>query len=418
MMIRLFRQLFLLLFVLTGRMAFAQNMNMPYSLYGLGDLDRKPYDRTQGMGGTGLALQSPFYALQANPAATSALVRSFYQIDFAATGKTLTYQGSPINADNSNNKDFWIKRLGLTFKLTDRWASGIGFQQFSNVNYNLAGTRSITGSAETYTTQQTGDGGLTEYYWNNAYRIGKHLAVGLRSSLLAGSINATETIADAGLNLPVTTEVQDYMASARFRFGAQYALPLNQNWNLGLGAVYSPRIKLISERTLTVTEGSESLVSDAFLSNHTRYVPQTWGGGLVMKFRDKVSYAVDFNHEDWSANPINGQGWQMRSSNRMSAGVEWSRKLVSGNQYVEKGFFQLGAYYDQGSLQVKNQPISEWGVSAGMGGVLGRNLLYSLALEGGQRGSTSNNLIRENFFQLSFTFSFRDLLYSKGRKYE
>ncbi|MFN4312758.1 MAG: hypothetical protein ACK4E0_00600 [Chitinophagaceae bacterium] len=396
----------------------AQNMNMPYSLYGLGEIDRKPYDRTQGMGGTGLALQSPFYALQANPAATSALVRSFYQIDFAATGKTLTYQGQAIDADNSNNKDFWIKRLGLTFKLTDRWASGIGFSQFSNVNYNLTGTRTITGSTENYNTQQTGDGGLTEYYWNNAYRVGKRLALGIRSSILAGSINATETISDAGLNEPVTTSIQDYMASARFRFGAQYALPMGKNWNLGLGAVYSPRVKLIAERTLTVTEGNESLVSDEFLTNYNRYVPQTWGGGLVLKYRDKVSYAVDFNHEDWSANLISGKGWQMRSSNRISAGVEWSRRMVSANQYIEKNFFQVGAYYDQGSLQVKNQGISEWGISAGLGGILGRNLLYTVAVEGGQRGTTSYNLIRENFFQLSFTFSYRDFLYSKGRKYE
>ena len=405
-------------FLLFSFAAAAQNMNMPYSIYGLGEIDRKPYDRTQGMGGTGLALQSPFYVLQGNPAATSGLIRSFYQIDIATTGKTIAYEGAPIDAENSNNRDFWIKRLGLTFKITDRWASGVGFQSFSSVNYNLSGKRSITGSAAEFTTQQTGDGGLTEYYWNNAYRLGRRLSVGLRASLLAGSINATETIADAGLDAPVTTLVQDYFSSAKWKLGAQYAVPMGKYWSLGLGAIYSPRVKLIAERTLTVTEGSESLVSDEFLTNYTRYVPQTWGGGLALKHKDKVTYAVDFQHEDWKDNRFGGKGWQMQSSNRVSAGIEWSRKIYSANQYVEKNFFQTGAYYDQGSLAVRGLRVSEWGVSAGMGGILGRNLLYTISLEGGQRGSTQSNLIRENFFQLGFTLSFRDLLYSRGRQYD
>ena len=193
---------------------------------------------------------------------------------------------------------------------------------------------------------------------------------------------------------------------------------MGKYWSLGLGAIYSPRVKLIAERTLTVTEGSESLVSDEFLTNYTRYVPQTWGGGLALKHKDKVTYAVDFQHEDWNANSFGGKGWQMQSSNRVSAGIEWSRKIYSANQYVEKNFFQTGAYYDQGSLAVRGLRVSEWGVSAGMGGILGRNLLYTISLEGGQRGSTQSNLIRENFFQLGFTLSFRDLLYSRGRQYD
>lgn len=411
-------KLLMALLMLFCKTTFSQNMNLPYSIYGLGDMDKRSYDRTQGMGSTGLALQSAFYVLQANPAAPSALMRSFYQVDFAATGKSLSYEGTPINAENSNNRDFWVKRLGLTFKLTDRWASGLGFQQFSSVSYNLQGKRTITGSTNIYTTRQTGDGGLSEYYWNNAYRIGKRLAVGVRASILAGSINATETIADAGLSAPVSSSIRDYMGNARFRFGAQYALPLSKNWNLGLGGVYTPRVKLIAERTLTVTEGAQTLVSDEFLSNYTRHVPQTWGLGLAMKYKDKVTYAIDFHHEDWNASQISGRGWQMRNSNRVSAGVEWSRKVYTSNQYLEKNFFQIGGYFDQGSLSIRNQSISEWGISAGLGGVFSRNLLYSVSLEAGQRGQTSYNLIRENFFQLSFAFSYRDFLYSKGRKYD
>lgn len=396
----------------------AQNMNSPYSVYGIGDIDKKNYDRSSGMGGSGLALQSPFYVLEGNPAAMASLIRSFYQVDLAATGKTLTYHGNPINAENSNNSDFWIKRLALSVKLTDHWASGIGFRPFSNVNYNMQGSKSVLGSNAVYNTWHEGDGGLTEYYWNNAFSIGKQLSLGLKSSILAGSVNAKETVADGNLNLPIEAQVQDYFGSARFKVGGQYLQPLSKNWKLTAGAVYSPRVKLIAERTLTVTEGGTDLLSDEFISNYIRYVPQTWGGGLAFNFKDKVTYAIDFMYEDWSANRFRDKGWQMSSSRRLSAGVEWAQKVYSGNQWLEKNFFQVGAYFDEGSLQVNNQPIREWGITAGMGGILGRNLLYTASIEVGQRGTTRQNLIRENFVQLSFSISYRDFLFSKGRKWD
>ena len=56
-----------LLFVLTP--SFSQNMNSPYSIYGIGDIDNRMYNKTSGMGGTGLALRSGNYFIDNNPAA-------------------------------------------------------------------------------------------------------------------------------------------------------------------------------------------------------------------------------------------------------------------------------------------------------------------------------------------------------------
>lgn len=412
------RILIQLLLVINSVFVYGQNMTMPYSVYGPGDLERSNYDRSTGMGGAGIANQSQFYVLQKNPAAMAALVRSFYQVDFAAMGKIVTYKGSPIDAENSNNKDFWIKRLALSAKITNRWASGIGFQPFSQVNYQFSGTGSITGTTGTYQALYEGSGGLTEYYWNNAVQLTKRLSLGVKSSIIAGSINGTETLLADGLNNTLATTVQDYFANARFRFGAQYVLPVSKNWNLSLGGIYSPQTKLTAERSLTVSDGGVDIVSNEFIANYTRYIPRTWGGGLTAKYKERLTYSVDFEHSDWSAHLFRDKGWQMKSSNKISAGTEWAKRIYSGNQWMEKRFFQVGAWYDQGSLQVSNQPISEWAVSAGMGGVLSRNLLYTVALEVGRRGTTRNNLIRENFGQISFSISYRDFLFSKGRQWD
>jgi hypothetical protein len=127
---------------------------------------------------------------------------------------------------------------------------------------------------------------------------------------------------------------------------------------------------------------------------------------------------VDYTYEDWSSLKIKEQGWQLVSSNRLSAGIEFSRQARLMNQVVEKRFFQVGAFYNNSYLQVRNEPIKEFGITAGMGGIIGNGLLYTLSLEGGSRGTTQQKLIKENYVQLSFSFSFRDFLASKGRKYD
>ena len=66
---------------------FSQNTNSPYSIYGLGDIDYKMYNRTSGMASTGLALQSSAYLINNNPAGIAGLTRSFYIFNMAGAGK-------------------------------------------------------------------------------------------------------------------------------------------------------------------------------------------------------------------------------------------------------------------------------------------------------------------------------------------
>jgi len=398
--------------------AFSQNMNSPYSIYGIGDMDFRPYNRTSGMGGTGMAIRSSYYLVDNNPAAIAGLTRSFFTVDAAFTGKTVRYSGTPINADNSNNKDFWIKRLSLAVKINKFWASSVGFNQFSNVNYVLTGDKPVNGTTGSYNTYYEGDGGLNEYYWTNSVQLGKRLSLGLKSSIIAGSINQTETVADVNLSTPVSTQIQDYIGRSRFQAGAIYTQPVNKQWEVSLGGRFSPKIKMNSERTLTVTEGGTTVIEDEFIKSDRFYLPNTYAGGIAVKKQNKITYALDYTYEDWSSLKIKEQGWQLVSSSRISGGIEIPRMSTTWNrQAVEKGFFQIGGFFHNSYLQVRNEPIREFGFTAGLGGIIGSGLFYTLSLEAGSRGTTRQNLIKENYIQATFTFSYRDFLQSKGRKY-
>src|SRR5262245_39295032 len=82
--------------------AHAQNMNSPYSVYAIGDIDSRAYNRTSGIGSTGLALSSSFYLIDNNPASLTGLTRSFFLVNASAVGKSVQYSGTPINASNGS----------------------------------------------------------------------------------------------------------------------------------------------------------------------------------------------------------------------------------------------------------------------------------------------------------------------------
>jgi hypothetical protein len=396
---------------------FSQNMNSPYSVYGIGDIDFRAYNRTSGMASTGLALSSSFYLIDNNPASITGLTRSFYLADISVAGKSVKYSGDPVSAGNSSNKDFWIKRFGLAVKLNKIWASSIGISQFSNINYKFSGSKSVEGSTATYLTAYGGDGGLNEYYWTNAVSLGKHFSIGLRSSIIAGAINQTETVSDEALQSVITTKQQDYFGQARFQLGALYSATLSKKWDVSLGGRFAPQTKMVSERTLTVTENEIVIVNDEFLKNDRFYLPNTYAAGIAFKHNKKTTFAFDYIYEDWSSLNIKENGWQLITSNRLSAGIEFSRRQNILNQSVEKRFFQLGAFINNSYLQIRNKPINEFGFTAGMGGAINNSLLYTLSAEVGQRGTTQAKLIKENYVQITIGFSYRDFLFSKGRKY-
>jgi long-subunit fatty acid transport protein len=395
----------------------AQNMNSPYSIYGVGDIDYRAYNRTGGMASTGIALSSSFYLIDNNPASITGLPRSFYVVDVNTVGKSVQYKGDPITSANNDNKDFWIKRFDLAVKLNKSWASGIGIRQFSNVNYRFTGSKQVEGATTTYLADYDGDGGLNEYYWNNAVAIGRHFSFGLKSSIIAGSINQTETVSDANLQSVVTAKQQDYIGQARFQFGALYKTALSKKWDASVGARFTPKTNMVSERTLTVSETGTALLQDEFIKYDRFHLPATFAAGIALKHNKRTTFAFDYSYEDWSSLSIRQHGWEMISSQRLSGGVEFSKQQYVGKELVERRYFQIGAFYNSASLRVRGQPINEYGVTAGMGGAVNGSLLYSLSVEAGTRGTSQAGLIKENFLQVTLGFTFRDFLFSKGRKY-
>lgn len=397
----------------------AQDYNAPYSIYGVGDLEQRFYDRSIGMANSSLSLMStPMYQFIKNPASLSGLERSNVYVNMALTGKTVTYAGDAIDESNRTTRDLSIKSFSVAAKLNKYWASSIGFMPVSYAGYRYTATKTIEGSDDTYGGDYEGDGGLYNVYWNNALALGKHFSVGVRSSFIFGSLNLTETLSGEALAASIVTKTRDYYNNFRFEFGSIYRANVTRNWQFALGGKFTTKTKLNSDRTVTITEGTTVIKEDEQLQHDAFYLPVSYDAGISFTHKNRLTFAVDYNYQSWTDLKQRGYGYSLIDSRRLSAGIQFSNQVEAWGRRYEKNYIQAGFFTNNSYLRVRNTPINEIGGSIGYGGYLTGSLFYGLSVEAGRRGTIVNGLIKENYVQGTLTLSLREFLFSKGHKYD
>jgi len=397
----------------------AQDYNAPYSIYGVGDLEQRFYDRSIGMANASVSLlSSPHYQFLKNPASLSGLERSNVYVNMALTGKIVSYTGTPIDEANRTSRDLSIKSFSVATKLNNFWASSVGFMPLSYAGYHYAATKNVEGSDANYLGDYEGNGGLYNVYWNNAFSIGKHFSVGVRSSFIFGSLNHTETLSGEVLAADIITRTREYYNNFRFEFGSVYAANLNKDWKFSVGGKLTTKTKLNAERTVSITQGTTAVKEDEIITGTPFYLPVSYDAGISFTHKNRLTMAVDYNYQSWTDLRQRGYGYTLIDSRRLSAGIQFSNQVERWGRRYEKNYIQAGFFTNNSYLRVHNTPIHEIGGSIGYGGYLSGSLFYGLSLEAGRRGTITNGLIKENYVQATLTLSLREFIFSKGQKYD
>jgi len=410
----------LIIFILTVTAGFAQNTNSPYSILGIGDIENNYYNRTSGMANTGLAYRSDRYLINNNPASYTALQKQFFSFELSARGQFINYKGNPLDGTAASGKDFAIKRVSVATKITRWWGSSAGLMPYSTANYAFNSVKNIQGTNATVPVNYDGSGGINQVYWANAFQPIKHLSVGVHAAYLFGSLTQTENVVTDGLATTLTTTRQQFFKNFSFTYGMQYYRPLSKNWDVNLGAVYTPASSLASDASVVVTDNATQ-ISNTTDDEKTAsfHLPNSSGIGISLTKNKKYSFSADYRYQAWTATNYTGLNYALKNSQRISAGVEVSnKKSYFNNVLFEKNYLQAGAYYGQSYLAIKGEQLNEMGITLGYGVNSKKNLIgVHLGLDIGQRGTTQNGLIKENYVNFTISVSYRDFWRTRGAKY-
>jgi hypothetical protein len=406
---------FSVLLVSTG---FTQTNNQPYSIHAIGEITDNIINRTSGLGSTGLAYRNNRYLITNNPASLSALDNQFFAGEIGVNGQYIDYSGNGVSATNHQSSDITFKRFSLGTKIFRHWGSAVGLVPYSEENYEYSGTRPIGGSAAILPTYDQGYGGINKVFWANGYEFLNHFSIGITTSYLFGSINNKNIILGQGSSIYLSSNNNTFFDKIYLDYGLQYYGSINSHWDFTIGAVFANQTNLRAEtNTNVINLDSNVLRTKTILGTYT--LPASYGLGFSITMNKKYTLVGDYKFQNWASLRSTTGDFFYENSQRASVGFEISNKKVAYNTLYETSFFQAGFYYNKTYLIVNGTPINDIGGSLGMGFNSKRTpLSFMVVLQYGIKGTTNNNLLRENYMNMSFIFSMRDFWYTHGRKFD
>ena len=412
------KKLALVIFVFCGLSAVAQlGTSSPYSRFGLGDLQGNIFPVYNALGGGVTALSSTSSVNSSNPASYTSFKSNSFLFSTGGLHKTTLIQNL-TDKQVANNSAF--SHMTIAFPISRKLGASIGMLPFSNIGYTLNARDTLVNANMIY----TGDGGLSKVYFGGAYEPFKGFSLGMNASYLFGGLNRRkkldyddESFFDSRSNSSINLKGYYY------EFGLMYKMELANEKVLSFGLTANNNSSLRAKRTNIVEtiSGTNETVKDT-TSNIVEWgevnLPKYISTGLMYRDGEKWLLIADYSIQNWADYTLLGESDDLSNSMRLSAGLQYTPEFNSVTKYYKRMQYRLGANYSNTPLTLNDTQLKEMSVSFGFGiPVKKSRTKYDISLTLGQRGTTDNNLIKEQFIKFGLSVSYDGIWFVK-RKYD
>src|SRR4030042_310351 len=162
----------------------AQGTSSPYSIFGAGQVENSGFGVGKAMGSTGIALKSFNSLNNINPASYGGIDSLSFLFE---VGMFAGYTRSESRKEIQHQFDGNMRYLALGCRVTRWWASSLGIVPFSSGGYRVTSKGNMEGELTPYTKTYTGEGGLNQFYFSNAFSPIKSLSLGVNASYVFGA---------------------------------------------------------------------------------------------------------------------------------------------------------------------------------------------------------------------------------------
>jgi hypothetical protein len=423
----------------------------PYSRYGIGDLQNQNSSLNFSMGGTGIAYHNdastPFFINMKNPASYA---YGFIPIeDSSGTGgrKMAAFEAglqdnilslSSTGGQSASSNNAYLSYIVLNIPVSRHFGLAMGLTPVSSEGYNITSNPIIDSDgvpSKTTSTQNTyqGSGGISKVFIGAAYAPVKNLSIGANLSYLFGNLTNTEEINFNNSNIFNTLKAENVgIHSFAADFGIMYTIDIikkldhpEKNWSVTIGATAAPSVNLTANyNVLTVSQdpygNTIDTLQDSGAVGKIR-IPLTYGYGITIKRGDSWTISFDRTVQNWSQFSYFGQSENLSSSYTYGVGVQYVPKKDFPKTYTQRIHYRIGYSYSINYLDLYNTPLLDRSFSAGIGLPLGNSNPYehpavlNIAVKVGSMGTTTNNLILQNYVQFMFGFTFDDHWFDKRK---
>ncbi|MFO8128350.1 MAG: hypothetical protein R6T99_00415 [Bacteroidales bacterium] len=384
----------------------------PYSRFGVGELQYMRVNSVSpGMGALSNALNGSTIVNMSNPAT----YESFDSLSFVFDGAVVTSQRT-LKTEVQSQTAFYasLNHLVFGFPVSGRIKSSFGIVPYSDVGYNtvLERDRSDIGRTQTY---YEGTGGITRAYAGASVRILKYLSLGANLNYNFGTLNKKRTlyfIDSSATYFNTRLENKVRVSDISVDLGLLFRKPIHENYVLSSGLTFTPATNLSAKREYLATTfvgdpGASDITVDTAVYQESGKgnlsIPLGFGAGVTFEKPGHFLVGADFNWQEWEKYEAFGYSDSLTNGWNVSVGGQFIPDKDALRSYFRKATYRFGARYSKTFVSIKGKDIDEFGISFGVGlPVLRSTSMINLGFEIGGKGTTAENLIRENF--VIFTF--------------
>jgi hypothetical protein len=406
------KQIIVFILILAGGVAQGQNTVSPYSIFGPGEIQNKGFGTNKGMGGAGIALESGNYLNNLNPASYAGMDSLRLIVELGLEGKAY---GINTSKDSYSGFNANLAYLALGFKYTPWLAGSFGVVPFSSIGYSIDRINYVEGLNQPYTSNYVGSGGISQFYFSNAARLGKHLSLGATVSYMFGSLIQEENLEQTEVVPDIMIERKDYLRSVYFDFGLQYKFN-TQRQTYSMGVTYAFKQSLNSNHIVNLYNSNSTLLQGYSEKTDYLVVPQIIGAGAGVKGK-KYSLALDYTFQGWAGIRYPIQYNEFVDSHKFAMGMElnpWEHRAI--NSFYKNWTYRFGVNYESSYLTFGNSTIKDRSVTLGLGIPLyGALSKIDFSVTGGINGTVSNKLIQEKYLMFNLGVSLNEIAFIKRK---
>lgn len=413
----------LIITVLTGWFVVAQKTtNSPYSYYGIGEVNFAGSAEERAMGGIGVYADSIRINNQ-NPATLSQLQYTAYMAGFSLKSRVIRSSASRAYS-TASSVDYGF----LGFPIRSGWAVAVGVSPYSSVGYQLQSNFSVNGVSSTLQTE--GNGGLNKFFLSSGYQIYNELSIGASFEYNFGRIQFNSLQNIEGVQFTMQEYNESLLRGVSFNIGVYYQRKLNHKLKLSTSLTYSPESKLTSQNTRTIStleygttttaiSGVQTVDLSAMnLATTNLILPAKWNIGIGIGQQKKWFVGVDYTNKETKnfSNPfLSVTNVHYENGYELSLGGFYLPQYYSFSSYWKRVVYRMGMRYEKMGILVNNQSIDDFGISFGASFPVKGFSSTTLVFEYGKRGTLSQNLVKENYFNLRIGFTLNDKWFQKTK---
>ena len=400
----------------------------PYSLFGFGDPIRQGTAYNLSMAGIGIGDRNVRYINYLNPAAVTAREARSFMFDFGLENRNVLYQGNAATSVSetatgvlkSASNTFNMHHIVASLPIESHSAFKLGVVPFSTVNYSFRADETsdkLISEVGDIRYTRIGQGGLYQAFLGAGVTLWNRLSLGADLDYYFGEINRYSNAAFTTKSSfrSISSGWTDNVSCFGGKVGMQYQQRLSRTVSATVGATWSFSSKLRGTETryaYGVSESTDTMVFNKYSLENYR-VPSELGVGITLRGADRWMVGFDYTRQDWTGLTFGGYpgvDFEAGVAQNFRAGFEITPNRYDVRHFMRRLTYRAGAYREMSYMRLNGSQVASTGVTLGIGIPVFRYYnSVNVGLDLGQRGTLSNNLVRERYFLVTVSFNLHDI---------